>query len=172
MFVIMEKLEIKKPWYKKKLFIFGIIILSLIVINAIGNSDKKTNNSGVTVTNDGKRKEGDVISGIGRKELEDQYNEAKEKSKFKADEYLATLKGKEVEWIGKVENFDTNPVNSTPYVTVKMGIYSVLAYDKAKSYTNLEKGQLVTIKGKLDSFFELVGLSVYVDPTSIVVVPK
>lgn len=158
-----------RKWYQRKLIIIPLLLIGIFVIMGATGKKTETNSSGVASVPDGKPKEGDVIKGVGRKALEDQYNSLKDKSKLKADEYLNSIKGQEIEWIGVISDVDTS-ITSTPYVSIKMGIYTVRIYDKLKQYANLEKKQLVRVKGKLDSFFELVGLDVYVDPTSIEII--
>lgn len=114
-----------------------------------------------------KKKEGAVLAGIGREELEKTYNETNSKqSKFKADEYLKSLKGQTISWVAKVDNVDTDLLG-VPYINMKMGIYTVRVYDSAKTYTDLNKGIVVKVDGTIKDINNVIGVAVYIDPTSI-----
>lgn len=157
--------------------IIGIIAVGFIILavgaslgDSAGTAEAEKKETTTVAKSDDKPKEGDVLEGIGRKELEDNYNKEKEKSKLKADQYIESIKGQPVVWVGKVDNVDTNPINNTPFVTVKMGIYTVRAYDKASQFSDLEKGQLVKVTGTIESIAEFIGVDVYLDATTIEVI--
>lgn len=109
---------------------------------------------------------GQVISGIGREEIENKYNEAENKSKLKADEYAKSIKGKKIEWIAKIYNVDTNFTGDT-YLLAKMGIYSVHINDPQKKFTDFNKGDLVKITGTIDNLSSLFGISVTINPNMV-----
>ena len=183
----MEEKKDKKSILKKWWFWVVLIVILFVLIGASGGSKapEKTgtvsNSSNRSVTNESssmstssistssmenKLKEGDVISGIGRKELEDNYNQAEEKSKLKADEYLKSIKGQSVTWIAEIKNIDTG-IDGVPYIRLEMGIYSISVNSPDKKYLDLEKGQIVKLSGKIDSISNTFGLTAYITADSI-----
>jgi hypothetical protein len=165
----------------------AIIFVALIilgVISSIFNGGKNTptsnnNSSGNSATGQteksgeikqstpAKPKEGDVISGISRKDLEDKYNDIKKnQSKLKADEYKKSLVGQDVVWIAKTKDVDTG-VDGVPYVSATMGVYTVRIKDPGNKFSDLNKGTLVKITGKISDIFEFVGIDVYIDATTV-----
>lgn len=159
----------KTSIFKKWWFWLVIIIILFGIIGASGGEKKSNNqqNSSNASTATSTIKEGTVVSGIGREELEKKYNESKNQSKFKADEYANSIKGQSVVWVAKVEDVDTNVVTNTPYIRMKMGVYSINVYDPAKKWVDLNKNTIVKIEGKINEISEFVGITVYVDADNI-----
>jgi hypothetical protein len=158
----MEDITKKSNWYNNK-----AIIIPLILIFTLGglwyfNSNSSNNNSTAI-----KNKEGDSLSSFSRKDIEEKYLIEKKKSKEKGKEYLDTLLSKEIEWIGRVDKFDINPINNKQFINIKMGTLYIKVYDKSDTYTSIAKEMLVTVKGKIDNLVELNGIDVYIEPISI-----
>lgn len=168
---------------KKVLKWTGITFGVLIVLGVIGSMAGGSNSSSETSSNsenksvagvketqpakEVKPKPGDVISGIGRKELEDNYNEQKKLSKLKADQYAASLVSEKVVWIAQVENVDTD-ITGEVYISSKMGIYSVYINDPQQNWAkDLVKGDVVKVTGSIQKLYDLIGVTVYVDPISV-----
>lgn len=171
---------------KKVLKWIGIVVVAFIVLGVVigamgggndSNTDSSNNNNNTSNTvgennteggEEGSQlKEGTVVSGISREELENTYNERKDQSKFKADEYKDSIIGEEVVWVGRIEDVDTNPVNDTPYLNVKMGVYTVRVYDPNKEWVDLNKGTIVKIEGKISEIVELFGIDVYLEAAEV-----
>jgi hypothetical protein len=155
-------------WYQNKVIIVPVLIVCGLLGLMAFNSSRKSDASIKIETKT--KKEGDSIIGISRKEIEEKYVSEKKKSTKLGQEYLDSLKGKEIEWVGRVEKFDINPINNKKHIMIKMGLLYVKAYDKIETYNSLSKEQLVSLKGKLDTLNELNGVDIYVDPTNITVI--
>jgi len=96
-------------------------------------------------------------------------NIIKTQSKFKADEYKKSLIGQMVSWTARVDNVDTS-FDGRPYINFKSGIYTTRGYDTAKKYVDLNRGTLVLIKGTIEDIYDFVGVDVYLNLESVVVV--
>ena len=147
----------------------GIVVVGFIVLGVISSmlgGGKTSETSGTTTSGGVMLKEGSTISGVSREEVDKKYNEALKASKFKADEYLTTVKGQDVEWVVKVQNVDTK-IDGVVYLSAKSGIYTTWINDPAKKYTSFAKDDVVKVKGKITNVVNLIGLTVELDPESV-----
>jgi hypothetical protein len=161
----MENINKNTNWYNNKAIIIPLILIfTLAGLWYFNRSNSNTSNNNTSTI---KNKEGDSLSSISRKDIEDKYLIEKKKSKEKGKEYLDTLLGKEIEWIGRVDKFDINPINNKQFINIKMGSLYIKVYDKSDTYTSIAKEMLVTVKGKIDNLVELNGVEIYIEPVGI-----
>lgn len=127
-------------------------------------------------TEDASPKEGDTLSGISHQEIVDEYHEQKDISEAKANEYLASLSGENVEWIGLVTSIRDEWVGEQKYMVISLTekLFDLdLAYANVgnnKEYQEIEDMTLIKISGEIDRVEFSVGVNVYFEEPIIDVV--
>ena len=164
-----------------KVLIVVVVVVALVILGCCGicllsgtlSSTVKTSNSNQTNPSNmtpqttapvattpaapAKPQDGEVISGIARKDIEDQFNAQKALSDLKASNYIASIKGKQVVWVGTVTKID-NQLFGTGYdITMMMGGYTVDIGDTAKKYGTLNQGQVVKVSATIDNVIDIFG---------------
>jgi hypothetical protein len=153
-----KKVDTKWGWV-------GLIIIVIAVIVAV-NISLDSPEEGVEV----ERKEGDVeveqekgyfvgqtLGGISFKEIIDKWGEECDKSSLKGDEYLESLAGQKIVWVGEVAEVE-GYTDGSGYVKVKLydevvfDYYTYIDFKRGSEYRDLNKGDLVKISGTIQSF--------------------
>lgn len=115
-----------------------------------------------------KPKEGDVISGLGRKEIEETYKQQKDLSDLKGSQYAESIKGQKVIWVGRVSKVDNELFGTGYQITMKMGGYTVDITDTARSYGDLNEGQLIKVSATIDKLVDVFGgVTIYLKSPTI-----
>jgi len=136
----------------------GYLFISILTpshTNQVSTSDQVTSKP-ITIIPEApaKPQEGDVISGMGRKEIEDQYKTQKALSDVKASIYAESIVNKQVVWVGTITNITDTTAKDGYIVILKMGKYWFSVADFEKKYGDLNVGQLVKVSGAIGAFKE------------------
>lgn len=105
-------------------------------------------------------KEGDVISGPGRQEIENKYNSEKKLSELKAQNYANSLSGTPVVWIARVDSVKEEFWGKGYEVGAYMNGYHITIQDPGKKFGDLNEGQLIKVSGKIDKLDDFIGIDV------------
>ena len=107
---------------------------------------------------------GQSLSGVSMQEISSNWLDEKDKSSVKADEYLKSLKGTSIVWIGEIEDISNYEVyylfsdtenRKIMKVKVNDSIFDNFAYIDVtdnQEYIDLNKGTIVKITGKIAGF--------------------
>lgn len=102
---------------------------------------------------------GQSLEGISFEEIRNRWLEEGEKSSLKATEYLRSLVGEKVVWVGEVADVKSY-TDGSGYVQVKiqegflLSNFSYIDFAKDSDYRNLNKGELIKLTGEIKSFNE------------------
>lgn len=124
---------------------------------------------------------GDVMAGIGIREIKQEYDKQKAISNAKAQLYLDTLKGQHIVWIGEVSNVDQYINTDGYYISLSFSKgfsdlfnFNLTAYvDIQKSdIPNFHKDQIVKVDGYIDRVDDvgLLGLSPYIENATVEII--
>jgi hypothetical protein len=170
----------------KILFLLGAVFLCCIcsicmVIVAASNPTPKTDNKITTDTTSPqsttpttpevapavKPKEGDVISGVGRIEIENNYNAQKKQSDVKAQVYADGLKGQQVVWVVRVTEVSEELFGDGYEVRATMQGYTTTIKDPSRQFGDLNKGDLIKVTANIDSLVDVIGINLYLNQATI-----
>lgn len=116
-----------------------------------------------------KPKIGDSLSGPSFEEIKSTYNEQNNLSAYKGMQYLESLKGKQVIWVGEISDVDKSFLGSDVYIALHLstGIIQnniAFVYDPKSEYLQLNKGTVVKVTGKIKEVNSgFLGWTVYID---------
>jgi hypothetical protein len=135
---------------------------SSVTNTAIPTSVRAEPTSSVTTPTPTKKvyKVGDSLSGKSFAEITDKWFQQTQLSSVKATEYLNSLKGTKIEWVGKVVDIHDRDINGEQYMEITIRELTWPLPDNTlfanvtdnKKYLEFNKGDLVIIKGTIVSF--------------------
>jgi len=113
---------------------------------------------------------GDVIEGLGRAQIEQEYLDQKALSDIKGDQYAESIKGKKVVWVGKVNKVDTEFLGDGYQIWFKIDGKPVIAKDPSQKYGDIIEDQTIKVSGNIDSLSDFLGITIYLNNPTIEVI--